>query len=423
MKVSEVKIGMKFGHLTVIDKYDIRYTRTKSGWSSANNYCVCKCDCGNNVRLLTKTLINKDGNTSCGHCHQMNLIGKMFKHLEVIGLPIKGSIHEVRTRCKNCGNEANTLISDLLSGNVKCYNCKSELVGYKFGRLTFIKLIGSRERNFIALTKCDCGLEHEVRLTDLTNGRITSCGKCYNGIPMSYDPVIHDRCVKLSKMYKGIKRRCDNPYSSDFHSYGGRGISLDISKYEFIMMFCYNTTFDIPGVQLDRINNNGNYSSTNLRLIPGIYNTRNRLYDYVLTYNDIASRLMTDNVIRGVKTNKGHVNLTEFYRIDFDLKTSEDGQLRLYVHYTLSDKLNDYVNKIKYNYSSKGRTINIIDDVVKPEIVNCVTDIDSFAKSSNIKISSLKVFTDCFDIVKLNNPQYDNICIELAYELFVATYR
>lgn len=252
MKISEVKPGMKFGSLTVTKTYVKVYKRTKNNWPSYLNYCVCDCDCGSrDITILTATLIRKMEKSSCGHCHQVKLIGKQFKHLTVIGLPINGSVREVRTKCNVCGNQTNSLISDLESGNVRCYNCKSELVGYKFGRLEYIKLLDERiGRDIVALTRCDCGNNHKVTLASLVNGYITSCGKCYNGIPLSYKDDIHDRCVKLSKIYKGIKRRCENPFSSEFHSYGGRGIELNIDKTDFIMMFCYNKCVDNESSQL-----------------------------------------------------------------------------------------------------------------------------------------------------------------------------
>ena len=72
-----------------------------------------------------------------------------------------------------------------------------------------------------------------------------------------------------------MKKRCDNPKQVFYYRYGGRGISYqeDWSDFENF----YRDMGDCPpGLELDRINNNGNYTKENCRWVTHKVNCNNR---------------------------------------------------------------------------------------------------------------------------------------------------
>lgn len=72
--VSENLIGMKFGRLTVADREPSKSKKDKGLW-------ICKCDCGNVIRVRTHSL--KSGNTaSCGCKRKETVKQVMTKHGE-----------------------------------------------------------------------------------------------------------------------------------------------------------------------------------------------------------------------------------------------------------------------------------------------------------------------------------------------------
>lgn len=83
---------------------------------------------------------------------------------------------------------------------------------------------------------------------------------------------------EMSALYKrwvGIKQRCTDPNSSNWKNYGGRGITLHPSWFDF-------TTFaeavgepPSPKHHLDRINNNKGYRPGNVRWVTQAENNRN----------------------------------------------------------------------------------------------------------------------------------------------------
>ena len=72
---------------------------------------------------------------------------------------------------------------------------------------------------------------------------------------------------KLYRVWDGIVQRCNNPNAKNYQNYGGRGIKMsdawrkDFSEFE---KYCMANGWEY-GLQVDRINNNGNYEPSNCR--------------------------------------------------------------------------------------------------------------------------------------------------------------
>jgi len=76
--------------------------------------------------------------------------------------------------------------------------------------------------------------------------------------------------------WHSMKTRCSNPKCSDYKYYGGRGIKvcdrwMRFENFRDDMFSAWQ-----PGLQLDRINNDGNYEPENCRWVTKSVNTKNR---------------------------------------------------------------------------------------------------------------------------------------------------
>lgn len=86
------------------------------------------------------------------------------------------------------------------------------------------------------------------------------------------------------KLLNGIKDRCLNPRSKDYHRYGGRGITISENFMNpiFFNEWCLNNGYK-KGLQIDRIDNNKGYTDENCRFVTSKQNMRNtrvvRFYD------------------------------------------------------------------------------------------------------------------------------------------------
>lgn len=77
-------------------------------------------------------------------------------------------------------------------------------------------------------------------------------------------------------IWAGMIQRCENPNNSNYHSYGGRGISVCRSWRASFDMFLADMG-DRPSLDhsIDRINNNGNYEPGNCRWATSLQQSAN----------------------------------------------------------------------------------------------------------------------------------------------------
>jgi hypothetical protein len=84
--------------------------------------------------------------------------------------------------------------------------------------------------------------------------------------------------TKLHRVWCEIHRRCNDPKRERYNRYGGRGIKVcDEWKTDF-EPFCKWALSNgyREGLQIDRINNDGDYEPTNCRFVTRLQNCRNR---------------------------------------------------------------------------------------------------------------------------------------------------
>lgn len=89
---------------------------------------------------------------------------------------------------------------------------------------------------------------------------------------------------RLYRVWTTMKHRCENPKRSKYPSYGGRGISLceEWQKPETFIDWALNNGYQ-EGLQIDRIDNNGNYEPDNCHFVTPMENSRNRRNTKFLT--------------------------------------------------------------------------------------------------------------------------------------------
>lgn len=148
--------------------------------------------------------------------------------------------------------------------------------GDRYGRLTIVKEI---EPKFCLTTgkmirifqcNCDCGNESIVRLLNIRNGSIKSCG-CLQKEIVSKTASKHRQSWEQNKTseyqcWTNMKQRCTNPKSKSWKYYGKIGIKVcDRWTKSFENFFDDMGKKPTSEYSIDRINVYGNYEPSNCR--------------------------------------------------------------------------------------------------------------------------------------------------------------
>ena len=151
--------------------------------------------------------------------------------------------------------------------------------GKRYGRLL---VIGHSHKNnhkeHVWECLCDCGNITSVRRGGLTSGDTRSCGCLKSEVTKKRMTKHGMRKTKIYHVWLAMKGRTTNANKSDYQRYGGRGISVCKEWFNHFIVF---NTWAIgngykEGLEIDRINNDGNYCPDNCRWVTHVENSRNR---------------------------------------------------------------------------------------------------------------------------------------------------
>ncbi|MDS7057025.1 hypothetical protein NXG04_06890 [Klebsiella pneumoniae] len=181
-----------------------------------------------------------------------------------------------------------------------------ELTNIKFGRLTVVreteKPTHLKRIESYWICKCECGKEIISGRNRLITNHTTSCG-CFQKEKVGETNKTHGLSgSRFFKTYHNMINRCekeDNPY---YEFYGGRGISVskEWSQFEGFMNDMYQSYLDFEKVNgkgtatLDRIDNNGNYESSNCRWITMKEQSRNKRNNIEIEINGVIYKTIAD---------------------------------------------------------------------------------------------------------------------------------
>jgi hypothetical protein len=151
----------------------------------------------------------------------------------------------------------------------------------RFGRLVAQEFVETRNGHSYWRCRCDCGTTTIITGNTLRQGKSQSCG-CFHADLMQAEPPRlrhgHNRVGKRTRMYRiwsNMKSRCSNPNAKQYKDYGGRGIKV-CKRWATFDNFLADMGECLPELQLDRIDNNGDYKPSNCRWVTPKENSATR---------------------------------------------------------------------------------------------------------------------------------------------------
>lgn len=171
-----------------------------------------------------------------------------------------------------------------------------DMTGQTVGRLKVIRraddYVGLNYRAAQWECKCSCPQHTKVvvRGTQLRNGHTNSCG-CYHADVVSLANTSHGDTTesgvkRLYSIWAHMIDRCENPNSSGFEDYGGRGIEVcdEWHDYAVFKAWALNNGYS-DTLSIDRIEVNGNYEPGNCRWANSEQQANNTRRNRMLTLN------------------------------------------------------------------------------------------------------------------------------------------
>lgn len=156
---------------------------------------------------------------------------------------------------------------------------KLDLINQRFGRLqVFSECARRKDKSVVWLCLCECGSLTEVSTNHLRMSRVLSCGclaadnsrKVITKHGMSDTPV--------HKVWKNMKQRCYNTKCDKYEDYGGRGISVCdewLNDSAAFIIWALDSGYS-EELQINRVENNGNYEPNNCNFITRSENCNNK---------------------------------------------------------------------------------------------------------------------------------------------------
>jgi hypothetical protein len=161
------------------------------------------------------------------------------------------------------------------------------IIDSKFGRLTILKESDFKLHKRVSVVcKCECGNEIIATINSIMRGNTQSCGCIRIERNNNYKNGL--RHHPLYTVWANIKQRCFNKKYPKYKDYGGRGIIMCeewYNNFETFYNWCIINKW-VKGLEIDRINNNGNYEPNNCRFVNRSVNMNNKRSNTIITFNN-----------------------------------------------------------------------------------------------------------------------------------------
>ena len=144
-----------------------------------------------------------------------------------------------------------------------------DITGQRFGRLVALRFVGKQGKQSMWACLCDCGAETAGTISNLGRS-VTSCGCLHREktatLNFKHGHTPRGARTSIYARWGAMMNRCSNPTDLNWRHYGGRGIKV-CERWHNFQDFLADMGEPPPGLTLDRIDNDRDYSNDNCRWV------------------------------------------------------------------------------------------------------------------------------------------------------------
>lgn len=177
-----------------------------------------------------------------------------------------------------------------------------ELSGLKFSKLLALKLVSNTGRSRWECL-CDCGTTTYVEASNLTSGKVKSCG-CHRSEAAAIRSTKHGKSSsKVYNAWNNIKARTTNVLCKEYKWYGARGILMHkdwVDSFEEFYAHVGDPEF-LPA-SIDRMDNNKGYEPGNVRWASNETQANNRRNNHMIEIEGESKTAKQWSMLTGIKS-------------------------------------------------------------------------------------------------------------------------
>lgn len=166
---------------------------------------------------------------------------------------------------------------------------KQDYIGQRFGKLVALRYGDHQGGKRLWCFRCDCGREIQRRLSRVKAARSPCCGcsiRSSNHPSNSMGQSKHGlHATRIYRIWHGMIHRCHNEGDKRYHDYGGRGISVEWPDFTSFADWAFSNGY-AENLQIDRVDNDGNYGPANCRFVTPLQNMQNTRRSRLLEFPD-----------------------------------------------------------------------------------------------------------------------------------------
>ena len=176
-----------------------------------------------------------------------------------------------------------------------------DLIGRVFGYWTVLDRGLNNGPKVQWVCRCTCGIEKSIRTDALCNGQSTDCG-CRRKEKHRSKSRWHGQSTTTEFLsWHSMIQRCNNSKRTDFHNYGGRGITICDRWYDFFAFLADMGSKPYPKAQLERVNNDLGYFPDNCIWSNAKAQARNRRTNRLENFRGIQKPVVEWAEILGIR--------------------------------------------------------------------------------------------------------------------------